>query len=77
LNNTSTTIQYLKKVFRNTGAESNKKNGFQQLQRESCQPIKRLKDKKKNKKKNKKKRRRTRRRRRGILLPGVAAQGSV
>ena len=32
---------------------SNEKNGLQQFQMESCQPIKRLKDKKKKKKKNK------------------------
>jgi len=35
-------LQYLKQVTRNTVAE---KNGLQQLQMESCQPIKRVKDK--------------------------------
>jgi hypothetical protein len=44
-------LQYLKQVARNTEADSytaNEKNGLQQLQMESCQPIKRLKDKKKH-----------------------------
>jgi len=43
-------LQYLKQVARNTRSRqlySNEKNGLQQFQMESCQPIKRLKDKKK------------------------------
>jgi len=50
-------LQYLKQVARNTGAElySNEGNGLQQFQMESCQPIKRLKDKKKKRKRKKKK----------------------
>jgi len=40
-------IQYLKQVARKTEADSyNEKNGLQQFMRESCQPIKRLRDKK-------------------------------
>jgi len=42
-------LQYLKQVARNTGDDSYtamKKNGLQQFQMESCQPIKRLMDKK-------------------------------
>ena len=44
-------LQYLKQVARNTSWQlySNEKNGLQQFQLESCQPIKRLKDKKKMK----------------------------
>jgi hypothetical protein len=44
-------LRYLKKVARNTAADSctaMKISGLQQLQMESCQPIKRLRDKKKN-----------------------------
>jgi hypothetical protein len=44
--------QYLKQVARNTESwqlYSNENTGLQQLQMESCQPIKRLKDKKKKK----------------------------
>jgi len=43
-------LQYLKQVARNTeadGYKANGKNGWQQIQIESCQPIKRLRDKKK------------------------------
>jgi len=42
-------LQYLKQVARNTEVElySNEENGLQQFQMESCQPIKRFKDKKK------------------------------
>jgi hypothetical protein len=41
-------LQYLKQVARNTRAElySNEKNGLQQIQMVTCQPIKRSKDKK-------------------------------
>jgi hypothetical protein len=42
-------LQDLKQVARNTGADSYtamKKNGLQQFQMESCQPIKRLKNEK-------------------------------
>ena len=42
-------LQYLKQVTRNTGADSNEKNGLQKIQMESCQPVKRLRDKKKKK----------------------------
>jgi len=43
-------LQYLKQVARNRGDDSYRaiKNGLQQIQMESCQPIKRLRDKKKN-----------------------------
>jgi hypothetical protein len=40
-------LQYLKQVARNVGADSftysSGKNGLQQIQMKSCQPIKRLK----------------------------------
>ena len=42
-------LRYSKQVARNAGADSYtamKENGLQQFQMESCQPIKRLKDKK-------------------------------
>ena len=52
LTNARPRLQYLKQVARNTGADSypaNEENGLQQIQMESCQPIKRLRDKKKKK----------------------------
>jgi hypothetical protein len=51
-------LQYLKQVDRNIEADSYttmKKNNLQQIQMESCQPIKRLNKKKKKKKKKEKK----------------------
>jgi hypothetical protein len=42
-------LQYLKQVTRNRRRQlyTNENNGLQQIQMESCQPIKRLKDRKK------------------------------
>ena len=49
---TSTTIlKAIRQKHRSLHLYGNEKNGLQQFQMESCQPIKRLKDKKKRKKK--------------------------